>query len=186
MNFDTVQGLIKNEILKLRDIPERFIESWRRFRDEFRAHNKKQAAADWAKLFSSLLQIFNWPGDRPLDSAEYQTVAEWQKQLHQFSMLDLVVPSLSCRDALSLLRQLIMNASFQPETPETPIQILGMTGTAAMQFDHLWIMGLHEEKWPGKAEPNPFIPLKLQRALGMPDALPLAASAARDRGDDSG
>jgi probable DNA repair protein len=172
VTFDTTQWLIKNDYLKARDVPESFIESWQKFRELFRAHNKKQSAAAWAKLFADLLQTFHWPGERPLDSAEYQTVAEWQKQLQRFAALDRVTPALPSRDALSLLRQLIMNASFQPETPEAPIQILGMTGVAAMQFDHLWIMGLHEENWPGKAEPNPFIPLKLQRALGMPDAAP--------------
>jgi len=172
INFTTLHKLIKAGVLPERVIPEGFTGCWLKYQELFRAHDKKQSAGNWAKLFANLLQIFNWPGDRPLNSTEFQTVAEWQEQLRRFAALDLVAPSLSGREALSLLRQLLMQASFQPETPELPIQILGMTGAAAMQFDHLWILGLHEEAWPGKADPNPFIPLQVQRELGMPGATP--------------
>jgi len=172
ITFGTVQQMLKDDSLPARDVPGCFVEFWRKYRETFHAHDKKQTAGNWARVFSDLLQAFRWPGDRPLDSAEYQTVAEWQEQLRRFAALDQVSPLLFARDALSLLRQMLMNSSFQPETPEVPIQILGMTGAAAMQFDHLWIMGLHEEVWPGKAEPNPFIPVKLQRELGMPGASP--------------
>lgn len=175
--FAYLQWLLKNRYLPAGDVPLHFIECWRRCRDLSREHGKngqgkKHAAGHWASLFADLLQTCGWPGDRPLNSTEYQTVAEWQKRLQHFSALELVAPLLSGRDALNLLRQLLMNAGFQPETPEVPIQILGVTGAAAMQFDHLWIMGLHAEVWPGKADPDPFIPLKLQRALGMPGATP--------------
>ncbi|MGH8120421.1 MAG: PD-(D/E)XK nuclease family protein, partial [Gammaproteobacteria bacterium] len=172
ITFTGLQWLIKNKYLDAQDMPAGFLDYWQKYRDLFSAHDKKQGAGDWAKLFSGLLQTFRWPGERSLDSAEYQTVAEWQDQLQRFAALDLVSPALSARDALALLRQMLMNASFQPETPEVPIQILGMTGAAAMQFDHLWIMGLHEEVWPGKAEPNPFIPVQLQRDSGIPGATP--------------
>jgi len=156
--------------IKANDMPDNFINCYERYRQEFQAFTKKQSAGDWAKLFTRLLKTFNWPGERTLNSAEYQTVTEWQDLLGKFSALEIISPTMSYKEALIQLRQLIMNTGFQPETPEAPIQILGMTGAAGMQFDHLWVMGLHEENWPPNAEPNPFIPVKLQRDLQMPDA----------------
>jgi probable DNA repair protein len=170
VSFNTLHWLITNEYIKLQDVPVEFIQACDEYRNIFRSSDKKQSAGEWAKIFSRLLKVFNWPGTRVLNSAEYQTVAEWQNLLNEFASLDLVSRALTYREALTQLRQLVMNTRFQPETPEAPIQILGMTGAAGMQFDHLWVMGLHEENWPPNAEPNPFIPVKLQRDLQMPDA----------------
>jgi probable DNA repair protein len=61
-------------------------------------------------------------------------------------------------------------SSFQPETPEVQIHISGMKGIAGMEFDYLWVMGLHDEVWPAPAAPNPFIPITLQREAQLPNA----------------
>lgn len=172
VSFDNVQWLLANEYLKEQEIPEQFLDGWRELRARVRAQERKQKAGGWARLYAELLQLMRWPGERALTSAEYQTVAEWQEQLRRFATLDLVVPALSAPEALRWLRQLLQSTSFQPETEEAPIQILGVTGAAAMQFDHLWFMGMHEEAWPGRADPNPFIPLSLQRAAAIPGATP--------------
>jgi len=37
-----------------------------------------------------------------------------------------------------------------------------------MEFEHLWVMNLSDETWPRGARPNPFLPVELQRAAGMP------------------
>ena len=170
ISFNTLQRLIANKIIKLHDVPESFIQACDRYHKIFQSAGKKQSTSEWAKLFASLLKAFGWPGTRVLNSTEYQTVAEWQEQLNQFSALDLVTRPITWREALAQLRQLVTATRFQPETQEVPVQILGMHAAAGMQFDHLWIMSLHEEVWPPKAEPNPFIPIKLQRELKMPDA----------------
>ncbi len=170
ISFDTLHRVIANEVIKLQDVPKSFVQVCDEYQKIFQSSNKKQSASEWARIFTRLLKVFNWPGTRILNSAEYQTVAEWQDLLNEFASLDLVVRALTYREALTQLRQLVMGARFQPETQEVPVQILGMTGAAGMQFDHLWIMGLHEEAWPPKAEPNPFIPVNLQRDLQMPES----------------
>ena len=76
------------------------------------------------------------------------------------------------QDALGQLRSLLSSERFQPETREASIQILGTNGAAGMQFDHLWIMNLHDNAWPGQEEPNAFIPIALQRDAGLPAASP--------------
>ena len=169
ITFNSLQKISTSKYV-LQTVPDIFISCCKAFRKVLPEAAKKLPASEWAKIFSDLLKLFNWPGDRSLDSAEYQTVAEWQVLLGRFATLDMVSPLLSYRDALSNLRQLLINTGFQPQTPEVPIQVLGVNGVAGMQFDHLWIMGLQEEVWPPRAEPNPFIPVKLQRNLHMPDA----------------
>ena len=151
-------------------VPDIFISCCRDFRKVLQESGGNLTPGEWAKLFSELLKTFNWPGDRPLNSPEYQTVTEWQALLGRFAALDLVSPSLSYRDALSNLHRLLITTGFQPQTPEVPIQVLGLNGAAGMQFDHLWVMGLHEEVWPPRAQASPFIPLELQRSANMPDA----------------
>ncbi len=129
-----------------------------------------QSLAEWAKSFSRLLGIFNWPGELSQDSSEYQTLQAWRERLDEFAGLGLVAEQVNYQTAFMQLRQLLMHSSFQPKTAETPIQIMDIEGAAGMQFDHLWASGLHEEVWPASAEANPFVPLSLQRAAGVPAA----------------
>ena len=45
---------------------------------------------------------------------------------------------------------------------------MGMLEAAGLRFDHLWIMGLHDEALPAPANPNPFLPTSLQRQHQLP------------------
>ena len=71
-------------------------------------------------------------------------------------------------EALSRLRHMAAEVLFQPETPDVPIQILGVLEAAGMAFDHLWVMGLSDEAWPPQPRPNPFLPIELQQAAALP------------------
>ena len=117
-----------------------------------------------------LLQQLGWPGERPLDSAEFQTARAWRQLLETFAALALVQPRLGPRAALARLRRLAGETPFQPETEEAPIQVLGLLEAGGLRFDALWIMGLHDEVWPPPARPNQFLPAALQRRLGLPHA----------------
>jgi len=150
--------------------PDQFLAALHQWQKAFKELPDKQTAHQWARSFTELLNYFKWPGDRKLTSAEYQTVEAWQELINQFASLDLVSSTLSYKEALAKLSQLALNYSYQPETKEVPIQIVGMTGAAGMQFDHLWVMGLHEEVWPAKADPNPFIPFSMQSGAKLPNA----------------
>ena len=125
---------------------------------------------EWAIRFSEWLALFGWPGERRPDSGEYQLVMAWQEALTQLGGLESFSPPVAFNEAFSLLRQLLADTPFQPETPETPIQILGLDGAWAMRFDHLWITGMRDETWPARTPPNPFIPAACQRQYGLPMA----------------
>jgi ATP-dependent helicase/nuclease subunit B len=132
-------------------------------------------ASEWAKLFSEALRAMGFPGERATDSAEHQAFARWHELLAEFATVDRVSPVLGCRDALRLLTSMANDAVFQPEAPDVPIQILGVLESAGLEFDHLWVMGLTDDAWPLPARPNPFMPVRLQRAAGIPQADPVSS-----------
>ncbi len=113
---------------------------------------------DWARHCSALLQVMGFPGERSLDSGEFQTQAKFNETLAEFAKLERVAPVMSFAQALVRLRRLCADTLFQPESPDAPIQVLGVLESAGLEFDALWVSGLTDEAWPLAASPNPFIP----------------------------
>jgi len=129
-----------------------------------------QTPAEWARGFSVVLDAAGFPGERVLDSEEYQTLGKWHEALAELSRLERVSKGMSSREALAVLRRLCADTLFQPESPDAPVQVLGVLESAGLRFDCLWVTGLTDEAWPLPARPNPFIPLALQKKAGMPEA----------------
>ncbi|MCC7486746.1 MAG: PD-(D/E)XK nuclease family protein [Burkholderiales bacterium] len=127
-----------------------------------------QAPSAWARAISEALALLGFPGERALDSGEFQTLGRWQAALAEFAGLDRILPRTGFADAAARLRRIAADTLFQPETPEVPIQVLGELEATGMEFDHLWVMGLSDESWPRGPRPNPFLPVELQRAAGVP------------------
>lgn len=148
--------------------PQLFLNALAAARAVLQALPRRDQPGVWAQHMTTLLSRFGWPGERRLDSAEYQVFREWRRVLEQFVTLQLVDEAITYPTALKRLRQIAAGHGFQPESEETPIQIMGFLGAADIDFDHLRILGLEEETWPPPARPNPFLPLSLQRHHGMP------------------
>jgi probable DNA repair protein len=136
----------------------------------------------WAREFADLLRGVGWPGERPLDSHDYQVVKGWrEKVLPQLAAFDLVSGPVARGDAVALVRRLAAETEFQPEGPESPVQVVGLLEAVGLEFRHLWVIGVHDGILPAPPRPNPFLPLPLQVAAGMPhaDAAREAAYAGR-------
>lgn len=141
-----------------------------RYGEAIRNLPKRQTPSAWAMAFADLLAIWGWPGERSLNSEEFQIRAAWHKLLQGLATLDLISSPWTYQEALSRLRRMAREQIFQPETPEVPVQIVGVMEAIGLCFDHVWIMGLHDEIWPGPPQPNPFLPIDLQRRHGLPHA----------------
>lgn len=128
--------------------------------------------SQWMTLFQQQLDILGWPGERALDSIEYQQHQQWQRVIEQYQSLDNLGLEATLREALRQLQQLANQAIFQAETEDTPIQILGLLESAGLRFDHLWVMGMDDVHWPQPIAPNPLLPLALQREYETPKSLP--------------
>jgi ATP-dependent helicase/nuclease subunit B len=161
---------IAEERCKEHEQCKEFMQLIKTFEISFLSHAKTQSLRVWTTTFSEWLTVFGWPGERSLNSDEHQVMTAWQSALTQLASLDSLSKPVSFSTALFQLNRLLTETRFQPETPETPIQILGINGASGMQFDYLWVMGMQDDNWPALMPVNAFIPVSCQRDFNVPAA----------------
>jgi ATP-dependent helicase/nuclease subunit B len=155
----------------LRDRAERcplLERSLRKLEKRLRELTHKQHASQWSRDFSQLLAALGWPGDRTLSSREYQVVEKWHGLLSSLATLDAALPPISFTEALARVQEIASATPFQVENEGAPIQIMGLLESSGLEFDHLWVMGLHDEALPAASNPNSFLPISLQREHKLP------------------
>ncbi|MGH8337381.1 MAG: PD-(D/E)XK nuclease family protein, partial [Gammaproteobacteria bacterium] len=130
----------------------------------------KQLPSDWARRFGELLRLVGWPGERQTNSREYQTLDAFRELLGELTRLDAVLGAITYADAAARLGQLAADKIFQPAAEDVPIQVLGLLEAAGLRFDHLWVLGLTDDRWPASPRPNPLLPIALQRRHSLPHA----------------
>ncbi|HET6655607.1 MAG TPA: PD-(D/E)XK nuclease family protein, partial [Gammaproteobacteria bacterium] len=144
---------------------------WQAFQKILADAQRTAAPRAWAEVFDAALSALGWPGERSLDSGEKQTLDAFRDLLTDFARLTPVIDAPMRRnEALSLLRRMAAQRKFQPQQAGAPIQVLGVLEAAGLDFDRLWVTGLDDRRWPARPEPNPFIPLAVQREFGLPHA----------------
>jgi ATP-dependent helicase/nuclease subunit B len=131
---------------------------------------RPSSPAEWARHFSAILDAAGFPGERALDSDEFQTRAKWHEALSELARLERIAGKFSFSEALGFLKRHCAETLFQPESPDAPIQVLGVLESQGQRFDCLWVSGLTDEAWPLDARPNPFIPIAAQKKAGIPQA----------------
>jgi len=128
-----------------------------------------QSLVQWGDTFNTLLQQVGWPGQRALNSADYQVLSAWrEKLLPAFAALHVVHASTKHGTAAALLQKLANELLFQPQAQDDRLQVSGILETAGLHFDALWVMGLSDQVLPGHVQYNPFLPVTLQRDYAMP------------------
>ena len=70
--------------------------------------------------------------------------------------------------ALSALSRLCRERIFQPESEDSPIQVLGVLEAGGLAFDKLWLAEMHDAQWPQLPDYHPLLPVPLQRRCQMP------------------
>jgi ATP-dependent helicase/nuclease subunit B len=139
-----------------------------KFEKQLRQLAQEQPASQWSRDFSELLGALGWPGERQLSSREYQVVEKWYGLLSSLATLDACMPPISFGQALARLQEFAAASPFQVENEGAPVQIMGLLEASGLRFDRLWVMGLHDEALPAAANPNPFLPISLQREHKLP------------------
>src|SRR5262249_56176456 len=89
---------------------------------------------NWARAFGEGLALLGFPGERALDSAEYQTLKKWHEVLGRFAGLERIVPKMRFDEALARLRRVAADTIFQPESPTVPIQVLALLEPPRIDF----------------------------------------------------
>lgn len=137
---------------------------------EIRGKTSATGASAWAERFHAWLRAVGWPGERSLSSVEHQTVLKFHSALAEFGTLDAVTPPLSAAAALSRLQELLRDTPFEPETQATSITVIDPATVAGMTFDAMWVTGLDAARLPEPVNPDPLLPVALQRMLKVPEA----------------
>lgn len=140
--------------------------------DELHGAPRRRLPSAWAAALTRALRHLGWPGDQSLDSINWQLVQAWAGLLESFSRLDAFVGAITAADALARLRRIAAAQLFQPETPDLPVQVLGLLETAGLEFDALWVSGMHDGVLPAPLRPCPLLPAGLQRERQMPRSCP--------------
>ncbi len=128
--------------------------------------------SEWVGVFLQRLQHFGFPGEITLSSESYQCYQRLLELFDEFYGLGLMAQTLSREEALLTLSQLAKSTVFQAQTVCARVQVLGYLEALGCPFDHVWISGLHENAFPAKVRPSPFIPIVLQRLKKMPPVTP--------------
>jgi probable DNA repair protein len=126
-----------------------------------------RATDDWAKTFGAVLTAWGWPGPGPLASDEYQAAEALRDRLADFARLARTAPAMDLEQARTEFAALV-GAPFQPERGTPAVWILDALEPAGVEFDGLWVSGLTAAAWPLPARHEAFLPLPLQRRLGIP------------------
>lgn len=158
------QTLAKIKLTQPTTLNQRLHDFYQHFKDS----PKQQAPSQWAETALSLLRIMGWPGGKTISSLEYQVMQRFIGALEEYCQLDKIYKKQSFSQALSLLKQLTQSIVFQAEGSDTPIQVLGTLESSGLTFDAIWFAGADIQTWPSSANPNPFIPLLIQRQLELP------------------
>lgn len=137
---------------------------------DIKAPSGTHTPARWAVIFASVLTATGWPGSRRLNSIEYQQVEQWQQCLHELACLDVALGAINLHTALSWIKDIAQDHSFQPKTAQSPIQVLGILEASGLHFTHLWLCGMSAKQWPQSPTPDPLLPIALQRKHVMPHA----------------
>jgi probable DNA repair protein len=144
----------------------------------FRANSTKaRRPSEWAEQIDRLLVSLGWPLKGEARSTgqsdrNWQALQAWSDSLRELSSLDATADLLLRDAAIAQLQRICRERIFQPHSPPARIQVLGLYEVSSLHFDHLWVLGLHNDNWPPAATPNPFVPRSLQIRAGMPHSSP--------------
>jgi probable DNA repair protein len=166
------------EILDITEFPApRLRELLRAMQGRQRDSGTPRYPDDWVTWIEELLTAAGWPGDRQPGADEEAAQLAWQALLERFGSLGPVAGRMPLAAALRWLEREAGQAELTAGRREDGVQILSVTDALGLQFESLWMPGLHAEAWPAPRNPDPLLPLALQRRAGLPDSTPAAHGA---------
>jgi len=127
-----------------------------------------QGPVEWADRVPFLLETMGWRGSMPRTSVEFQAQRRWTQALDTVASLGFNGRRMLWREFLIELQHSADDILFAPQSVDLPIQIAGPAESAGLAADAIWFLGANEDSWPAMASTHPFLPLHVQRELGMP------------------
>jgi ATP-dependent helicase/nuclease subunit B len=133
------------------------------------AGSSRRTAGAWAEVFGSCLAAWDWPGGASAGSADWQASMRFSELLRELGAISAFATELTAGQALAELEELAASP-FQPEGGEPAVFVMDGWEEPGLAFDSLWVAGLTATAWPRPVRIDPFLPIEVQRRLGMPRA----------------
>lgn len=134
--------------------------------------SKKRTFSQWADFYNQFVKQLGWPGLSNPSSLEYQQIQYWEKLLGFLCELDSLAVEISRSKALWYIHKLANEHLFHPQTGDAPLQVLGVLEAVGLQFDQLWITGMHDANLPTAGSMDPVLSATYQRMNKMPFSVP--------------
>jgi probable DNA repair protein len=139
---------------------------------ELQQEERLASPAHWASRMDALLNQWRWPGTSTPTSNEFQLINRWRDLLNELARTALITPQIRLQEAVERLLAIAGEVVFQPMADGGVVSLMGTLEAAGMEFDHLWISGMHAGLWPPAANPSPLLSRELQKEFDLPDATP--------------
>jgi probable DNA repair protein len=130
-------------------------------------------AAEWARRYAAALAAGGWPGAAPLGSEEQQQCERLRALLGELALLGAGgAAQLDHGGAVELLAGMARRTAFEAASGDVPVTLTATPADPLVSYAGIWVAGLGAEQWPAPPRPDPFIPIAVQRAAGLPQASP--------------
>ncbi|MDE0309773.1 MAG: exodeoxyribonuclease V subunit gamma [Acidiferrobacterales bacterium] len=168
LSLKHVQKLIDSENLKCR----RLSRILKRADDKISGMPKSADYAYWGSFLMDWMRIFQSEerDNREFGVAEKQAHESLSAAIEELAQLGFVSSKVSLATAVAKLRRSLAQISVQPRAARVPIQIGDLDTMVGQSFSHLWMLGMNNVDLPGTPQPNPFIPVSLQKQMGIPQS----------------
>ena len=107
--------------------------------------------------------------DIPLYShVDQDHVDSFARLLDQVSSVSGMLPRTTWVDFVKLIELFAQEQSVHTGSTDAPIQVLSRSATRPLFFDALWVANMSDAEWPRSPNPNPFVPLAMQKQANLP------------------
>jgi ATP-dependent helicase/nuclease subunit B len=137
---------------------------------EHRRAVRRATAGQWVRHIARLLIAARWGERSDISSLLFQAREAWDRMLDNLASLDFASSVLSYDGFLTILERTAHETIFAPESVDAPVQVMGAYAASGQSFDSIWFLGATDAAWPVYNQPNPLLPIALQREFGMPHA----------------
>jgi len=123
----------------------------------------------WAESITEILKNMGWPGEeKKLTEKENQIFESWKNCLDQLTSLNSILNRIQKSEAMECLTSISEKCFFPEKSKDHLIQVIKLSESRGMKFDHTWVVGCHFESLPPSAEPNTLIPLEYRKKYQLP------------------
>lgn len=123
--------------------------------------------SEWAAVALQIFRLAGWmTGEHSEeDRRVHSSIVE---VLNNVAHLSAFVGRVPWRQAVELIRDGMGASQLAYDTRYAPIQVVDRMDSIGLQFDALWVCNVAEDNWPPEPNPNPMIPISVQRRAVVP------------------